>query len=80
MYAAKPFLIALILGAAILSATGLRSFTGSEIVFVLPFVVVACGAVVAFIRMRDASPSTKIATVVLAVSCFLLAIVHIASL
>lgn len=80
MYAAKPFIIAFILGVAILSATGLRSVTGSEVAFVLPFIIVTCGGAVTFIRMRDASASTKTAITVLVASCLLLSVVHVASL
>ena len=79
MYAAKPFFISAILGATILSATGLRSLTGSEIAFALPFVFVACAGVTTLIRMQRPSTWARFALVILVASCALLSGVHIIS-
>lgn len=79
MYAAQPFFIAAIFGAAVLSATGLRSLTGSEMAFALPFVVLACAGVATLIRMQEASMSTRLALLTLVVSCVLLSGVHLTS-
>lgn len=79
MYAAKSFFIAAIFGGTILSATGLRSLTGLEIAFALPFLFVACAGVATLIRVREASTSTRLALVTLVASCVLLSGVHLIS-
>ncbi len=79
MHAAKPFFITAILGAALLSATGLRSLTGLEIAFALPFVLIACAGLATLIRMREASTSTRVALLIMVASCVLVSGVHLTS-